>query len=191
MSIKADNFNKLSLGFWIYLMTDLVIFVSLFSVYAVLHGNVNGGPAARDLFSLPYALIETLFLLTSTFTCGLAVLALRDRQEKKLMLWLFVTFILGLAFLTMEVVEFVKLVGDGYSWSSSAFLSAFFTLVGAHGLHILVGLIWLIVLVSLIVLRGLNDKLANRVVLFSLFWHFLDIIWIFIFSFVYLIGAVY
>ena len=185
-----ENNSKATLGFWIYLMTDLVIFACLFAVYAVLHKNTNGGPDASELFSLPYVFIETMLLLTSSFVTGLAILSARQRDTSKTLLWLFVTFLLGIAFVGMEIAEFSHLVGEGYSWKVSAFLSSFFTLVGTHGLHITIGLTWLAVLVVMIVRKGLTNSTVLRLTLFSLFWHFLDIVWIFIFSFVYLIGAV-
>lgn len=187
---NEENSSKVTLGFWIYLMTDLVVFACLFAVYAVLHKNINGGPSASELFSLPYVFIETMLLLTSSFVTGLAILSARQRDASKTLLWLFITFLLGTAFIGMEFFEFHQLVSEGYSWKASAFLSAFFTLVGTHGLHITIGLTWLAALVIMIVRKGLTNSTVLRLTLFSLFWHFLDIVWIFIFSFVYLMGAV-
>jgi cytochrome o ubiquinol oxidase subunit 3 len=188
--LNEENSSKVTLGFWIYLMTDLVIFACLFAVYAVLHKNTNGGPSAGELFSLPYVFVETMLLLTSSFVAGLAMLSARQRDTSKTLLWLFVTFLLGIAFVGMEIAEFSNLVKEGYSWKASAFLSSFFTLVGTHGIHITIGLIWLAVLVVMIVKKGLTNSTVLRLTLFSLFWHLLDIVWIFIFSFVYLMGAV-
>ncbi len=191
LSPKQDEVveAKTSLGFWIYLMTDCVLFASLFATYAVLHTSTYGGPSGRDLFSLPFVLTETLILLTSSFTCGLAILAARQRNKTLVLVWLSLTFCLGLAFLTLELREFRQLAIDGNSWRRSGFLSSFFTLVGTHGLHIATGLLWMIVLGTQIFRRGLAAATTRRLLLFSLFWHFLDIIWIFIFTIVYLLGV--
>lgn len=170
-------------------MTDCILFASLFAVYAVLQVGTAGGPSAKELFDLPLALTETMLLLTSSFTCGLALLALRQSNVKQLAVWLGFTYVLGLAFLTIEMNEFITLIQDGHGWQSSAFLSAFFVLVGTHGLHILIGLVWLLTLVVVMFKRGLTVKLRRQIVLFGLFWHFLDLVWIFIFTVVYLMGA--
>lgn len=177
------------LGFWIYLMTDCILFASLFATYIVLRGNTYGGPDGRELFDMPFVLVETLILLASSFVCGLAVLAARLGQKRRAMTALVFTFVLGAAFLVLELSEFSKLVGEGHSWQASAFLSAFFTLVGTHGLHIAVGLLWIIVMVRQLKTKGLTDGVIRRMGMFGLFWHFLDIIWIFIFTIVYLMGA--
>src|SRR5579864_5595890 len=135
---KADD--RVLFGFWIYLMTDLVMFAALFATYAVLHGNTFGGPSGSKLFNLPFALTETLILLTSSFTCGLAMLAAHRNDKKQALFWLSCTFALGISFLVMEFSEFSHLFAEGNSFQRSAFLSSFFTLVGTHGLHISVGL---------------------------------------------------
>lgn len=180
---------KVSYGFWVYLMTDCVLFAALFVTYAVLHGNTNGGPGSDELFSLPYALTETIILLTSSFTCGLAMLALQSRSKKQIAGWLAITFLLGIAFLTLEIREFSHLYHEGNSWQRSGFLSGFFTLVGTHGLHITAGLMWMLVLVPKALRQGLGTATSRQLALLGVFWHFLDIVWIFIFSIVYLIGA--
>lgn len=185
-----DAQNKTIFGFWVYLMTDCILFASLFAAYAVMHNNTFGGSPARELFSLPYVLAETLILLTSSFTCGLAVLAAHSRNKNNVIKWFAVTFVLGLAFLGMEIHEFTQLVQEGNSWQRSGFLSSFFTLVGTHGLHISVGLLWISVIITQLYRRGLTSSVVRRLTLFSLFWHFLDIIWIFIFTIVYLMGTV-
>lgn len=184
-----SDVSKTTLGFWVYLMTDCVLFASLFATYAVLQGNTFGGPGAKELFSMPFVLTETMLLLTSSFTCGLAMLAVRRRAISQVMVLLGITFALGAAFLGMELYEFSHLVQEGHSWRASGFLSAFFTLVGTHGLHILVGLLWAGILMQQIMTRGFTPGTVRRLGLFSLFWHFLDIIWIFIFTVVYLMGA--
>jgi len=181
--------SKTMLGFWIYLMTDCVLFASLFATYAVLHGNTFGGPTSKDIFDLPFVLIETLILLTSSFTAGLAILSLRAGKRTQMMSWFAVTFVLGLTFLIMELTEFSQLAAEGNSWSHSAFLSAFFTLVGTHGLHIATGLFWMIVLLVQAMKKGLTESVSRRLTMLSMFWHFLDIIWIFIFTIVYLMGV--
>jgi cytochrome o ubiquinol oxidase subunit 3 len=181
--------DKTSFGFWVYLMTDCLLFASLFATYAVLHNNTNGGPTSAELFNLPYVLVETLLLLTSSFTCGLVVLAARNKAQRQVLGWFALTFMLGLGFLAMELYEFRHLIMDGNSPHASAFLSSYFTLVGTHGLHITVGLLWLAVMAFFIRKRGLTSGNLRRITMFSLFWHFLDIVWIFIFTIVYLMGG--
>lgn len=186
---ERHDSSKTVFGFWVYLMTDCVLFASLFATYAVLHNNTFGGPDARELFSMPFVLGETLILLTSSFTAGLALLAMHARRKSQVLSWLAVTFVLGIAFLFMEMSEFAQLVAEGNSWQRSGFLSAFFTLVATHGLHILTGLLWLLVVFVQILRSGLTASSVQRLTLFSLFWHFLDLVWIFIFTIVYLMGA--
>ncbi len=181
--------SKTTLGFWIYLMTDCVMFATLFAVFAVLQNATFGSASGSELFSLNYVFLETVILLTSSFTAGLAVLMMQRRQKNHTMALLGVTFLLGLAFVGLEVHEFVSFVNEGSSWRESAYLSSFFTLVGTHGLHITAGLIWLSALMAQLWRRGFTRVTTRRVGLFSLFWHFLDIIWIFIFTFVYLRGS--
>lgn len=186
---EREATEKTIFGFWVYLMTDCVLFASLFAVYAVLHGNTFGGPTGHDLFRLPYVLVETFALLTSSFTCGLAMLAAQRRAKKEVLFWLCITFLLGLTFLCLELSEFHNLVHDGNSWRRSGFLSSYFILVGTHGLHITFGLIWMSVMGIYTWKRGLTDTVRKRLTLLSLFWHFLDVIWIFIFTIVYLYGS--
>jgi cytochrome o ubiquinol oxidase subunit 3 len=181
--------SKALLGFWIYLMTDCVLFASLFATFAVLRGNTFGGPDGAQLFSLPYVLTETLILLTSSFTCGLAMLAARQGAKQQVIFWFGLTFLLGAAFLGLELHEFSHLVQDGDSWRRSGFLSAFFTLVGTHGLHITIGLLWMLVMMVRTAITGLTSNTIRKLTMLSLFWHFLDIVWIFIFSIVYLMGV--
>jgi cytochrome o ubiquinol oxidase subunit III len=185
---EADN--KTLFGFWVYVMTDCVLFASLFATYAVLHNNTYGGPGAQTLFSLPYALKETLILLTSSFTCGLGILAARTRNKKHVLSLFLVTFALGIAFLTLEMSEFTKFVHDGNSWRRSGFLSSYFTLVGTHGLHITIGLIWMLIMMFRLYKIGFSRNNVRQLTLLSIFWHFLDVIWIFIFSVVYLFGGI-
>lgn len=180
--------DKVTFGFWVYLMTDCVLFASLFATYAVLHTSTFGGPPSFVLFNLPSVLLETLVLLTSSFTSGLALLAAQRHETDKTLDFLGVTFVLGALFLGLELSEFSHLIQSGNSWQASGFLSAFFTLVGTHGLHITVGLIWILVLLVRVYRRGISTATTRKLMIFSLFWHFLDIVWIFIFTFVYLMG---
>jgi len=180
---------KALFGFWVYLMTDCVLFATLFATYAVLHNNTNGGPAGRELFSLSFVLTETLILLTSSYTCGLAMLGAHRNNKKQVLIWFSVTLLLGVAFLAMELTEFRQLALEGNSWRRSGFLSAFFTLVATHGLHIVFGLVWMVVALTQVARRGITSATLRRMTLLSLFWHFLDIVWIFIFTIVYLMGT--
>ena len=182
---------KALFGFWIYIMSDALLFGSIFATYAVLHNNTFGGPSASDLFSMPFVLTETLILLASSFTYGIASLYAHHRNEKdQVVLWLVVTFLLGATFIGMELSEFTKLFQEGNSWQRSGFLSAFFTLVGTHGLHVTAGLIWMGSLFAQVLRHGLTERTIGKISTLGLFWHFLDIVWIFIFTFVYLIGVI-
>jgi len=182
--------DRVGFGFWVYLMTDLLMFSVLFATFAVLRGNTFGGPTGRELFSQPVALTETLILLTSSFTAGIGMLAARRGNKKQVLMWFGITFALGLAFLGLEIKEFAEFAREGHTPHSNAFLSAFFTLVGTHGLHITSGLLWMGTTLAFIWRRGLNSYLVRKLTLLSLFWHFLDIVWIFIFTIVYLMAFV-
>lgn len=180
---------RTSIGFWIYLMTDCLLFASLFATYVVLRDATAGGPSGAEIFEMPLVLAETVILLVSSFTCGIALLGLKARNKRQVIVGLSITFALGAAFLAIELAEFAKLIGEGHSWQQSAFLSAFFTLVGTHGLHILVGLIWAVTLLTVLVRKGMTPKFVRQMTLFGLFWHFLDLVWIFVFTVVYLMGV--
>ncbi|HEV2412528.1 MAG TPA: cytochrome o ubiquinol oxidase subunit III [Candidatus Saccharimonadales bacterium] len=184
---EADS--RATFGFWVYIMTDCVLFASLFAAFAVLRNNTYGGPPGGLLFSLPYILTETLALLTSSFTCGLGILAANQKKKNLTLFWFGVTFLLGAFFVGLELHEFAKLVHDGDSWRRSGFLSSYFTLVATHGLHVSMGLLWMIVMGFQVATRGLVRSTVRRLTLLSMFWHFLDIVWIFIFTIVYLLGA--
>ncbi len=175
-----------TLGFWIYLMSDCLIFCVLFATFGVLVQNTAGGPTGRELFELPFVLGETLLLLLSSFTFGLASLSMRPGNEATVQRWLWVTFALGAAFVCMEVYEFSALLHEGAGPGRSAFLSAFFTLVGTHGLHVSCGLLWLVVMIHQIGRFGFDAVVRRRLQCLSLFWHFLDLVWICVFTFVYL-----
>jgi cytochrome o ubiquinol oxidase subunit 3 len=167
-----------------------VLFASLFATFAVLRNSTFGGPSGAELFSLPFVLAETLILLTSSFTCGLAILSARQNRKNLVLVLFAITFLLGAAFLTLEMREFRHLTLEGNSWRRSGFLSAFFTLVGTHGAHITVGLLWMAALLPQVAKYGLNELNIKRLTMLSLFWHFLDIVWIFIFTIVYMFGAI-
>jgi len=184
-----DAFSKTVFGFWLYILTDCLIFTTLFTTYAVMHNETFGGVHSRDIFQLSTAFTETMILLFSSVTCGLSVIAAVNNERKKILGWLIVTFLLGISFIAIEFREFSDLVHEGHKWDQSAFLSSFFTLVGTHGLHVSVGLFWLIVMFVQIFIKGITIPTFRRLVIFSLFWHFLDLIWIFIFTFVYLMGV--
>jgi cytochrome o ubiquinol oxidase subunit III len=176
-------------GFWIFLLSDIIMFSAFFAAYAVLVGNTAGGPSGRELFNLPNVALETAFLLLSSFTVGLASIGARARSGSWFYSAMAVTFILGAAFLSLEVREFASMVAHGAGPTRSAFLSAFFTLVGCHGFHITVGLLWLLTMVAQVFAKGYRADILRRMLCFSLFWHALDIIWVAIFTVVYLMGA--
>lgn len=186
--MEAELTDTKVFGFWVYLMTDLVIFAALFACFIVLHGNTFNGPTAKELFHLPSVLAETLVLLTSSFTCSLGMFAVHHRKKSWAIIWFAITFLLGVSFLYLEISEFIDFVERGASWQRSAFLSSFFTLVGTHGFHIFVGLLWMIVMMFRIALRPLVEHSISRIFRMALFWHFLDFVWIFIFTVVYGIG---
>ncbi|MHB8069184.1 MAG: cytochrome o ubiquinol oxidase subunit III [Desulfobaccales bacterium] len=184
-----DTVGMQTFGFWIYLMSDLIIFATLFATFAVLGRNYAGGPTGKELFDLPYLLGETLFLLCSSVTYGLVMLAVRDGRKNGVLIGLAVTFLLGLGFVSLEIKEFHGLIAAGFGPDRSAFLSSFFTLVGTHGAHVTFGLIWMAVMIGQVAVKGLTSPVQSRLMRLSMFWHFLDIIWIGIFSIVYLLGV--
>jgi cytochrome o ubiquinol oxidase subunit 3 len=176
-------------GFWIFLLSDVIMFSAFFAAYAVLFKNTAGGPFAEQLFDLRNTAVETACLLASTFTCGMASLAVGARSQKWTQVSLLATGILGLAFITLEVREFASLVDRGAGPTRSAFLSSFFTLVGCHGVHVTAGLLWLGTMMAQFYAKGFRRDIRHRFLCFSLFWHALDIIWVGIFSLVYLVGT--
>lgn len=178
-----------TMGFWIFIITDCIIFGTLFATYAVLHNNTAGGPGAADLFEMPGVIAETFILLTSSFTSGLAVLSMNRGDKKGLINWLIVTAVLGASFITLEVTEFLKMIDEGAKISTSAFLSAFYTLVGTHGIHVTIGLIWMIALMFQVAKRGITPVTKRKIGNISLYWHFLDVVWIFVFTIVYMMGV--
>lgn len=187
--MRRRAMSKGQLGFWIYLMSDMVLFSALFATFMILRNATNGSVSGHDIFSLPYILVETIALLVSSVTSGIAYLAATMGKKQLYLAMMILTIALGLVFITMELTEFSHLVSEGHSWTVSGFLSAYFTLVGTHGLHISVGLLWAAVMVVVSLKRGLTGDMVRKIGLFSLFWHFLDLIWIFIFTIVYLTGV--
>ena len=176
------------LGFWIYLMSDCLIFAILFAVYGVLGTNYAAGPAPKDLFDLSLVAVNTTMLLLSSITYGFAMLAMEKNRVAATQVWLGVTGLFGLAFLGIELYEFAHMIHEGATPQRSGFLSAFFTLVGTHGLHVTFGIIWLVTLMIQVGQRGLIAANRRRLMCLSMFWHFLDVIWIGVFTFVYLMG---
>jgi cytochrome o ubiquinol oxidase subunit 3 len=177
------------LGFWIYLMSDCLVFAVLFATYGVVGGNFAAGPAPKDLFDLSLVALNTSMLLLSSMTYGFAMLSSYRNKVAATQMWLVVTGLFGAAFLGIELYEFAHMIHEGATPQRSAFLSAFFTLVGTHGLHVTFGIVWLITLLVQIGKHGLNRANARRLACLSLFWHFLDVIWIGVFTFVYLMGV--
>ncbi len=177
------------LGFWIYLMSDCLIFAVLFATHGVLGRNYAAGPSPADLFDLPLVAINTAMLLFSSITYGFAMLQMERNAKMETLFWLGVTGLFGLAFLGLELYEFYHLIHEGAGPGRSAFLSSFFTLVGTHGLHVTFGIIWLVTLMVQVKMRGLIPENRRRLMCLSMFWHFLDVIWIGVFSFVYLMGV--
>ena len=177
------------LGFWVYIMSDCILFGTLFATYAVLSKNYAGGPTGKELFDLPYTFAETMFLLFSSVTSGFAMLAMHKHRQHRVIGWLVVTFLLGLGFIAMEVSEFHQMILEGNGPDRSGFLSAFFTLVGTHGAHVSTGLLWMLVMMAQVTGKGLTTPVQSRLMRLSMFWHFLDIVWIGVFTVVYLMGA--
>ncbi len=181
--------NGTMLGFWLYLMSDCLLFAMLFAAYGVLGRNYAAGPSGADLFDLKLVAINTAFLLLSSITYGFAMLSMYSKKVGKTLFWLGVTGIFGLAFLSLEIYEFVHLIHEGAGPQRSAFLTSFFALVGTHGLHVTFGTIWLVVLMFQLKKHGITHENKRRVSCLSMFWHFLDVVWIGVFTFVYLMGT--
>jgi len=184
----AARYEEKDFGFWLYLMSDAVIFALLFATYLIMVGNAAGGPTPKDVFELDRAAAETALLLLSSTTFGVAAVALSAGERGKVLLWLAITFLLGAGFIYLEIGEFAGMIAEGAGPQRSGFLSAFFTLVGTHGLHVSVGLCWILVMMGQVYFKGITAPVASRLMRLGLFWHFLDIIWVVIFSVVYLPG---
>ncbi|MED0656600.1 cytochrome (ubi)quinol oxidase subunit III [Anoxybacillus ayderensis] len=178
------------LGFWFFLGGETVLFAALFATYLALKDSVAGGPSAKELFQMPIVFLATMLLLTSSLTSVYAMHHMRNFDFKKMQLWLGITVFLGAAFLALEIYEFTEYVHEGFKFSTSAFSSAFYTLVGTHGAHVAFGLLWILTLMIRNAKRGLNLYNAPKFYVASLYWHFIDVVWVFIFTVVYLMGMV-
>jgi cytochrome o ubiquinol oxidase subunit 3 len=185
----APTRTVVAYGFWIFLISDIIMFSGLFAAYAVLAGNTAGGPTGHELFDLKTVFIETACLLISSYTCGLAALSAERQHRNYFYLFEALTFALGAAFLFIEISEFVGMIDKGAGPSRSAFLSSFFTLVGMHGAHVSSGLLWIVYMVAQAAAKGLTPVVLQRLLCFSLFWHALDIIWVGVFTMIYLMGV--
>jgi len=181
--------NGTLLGFWLYLMSDCLIFACLFAVHAVVGRSYAAGPSGADLFDLPLVALNTSMLLLSSITYGFAMIAMQKKQVKQVLVWLAITGLFGAAFIGLELYEFHHLIHEGAVPQRSAFLSSFFTLVGTHGLHVTFGIIWLVTLMVQVTRHGLTTENRRRLMCLSMFWHFLDVVWIGVFTFVYLMGV--
>jgi cytochrome o ubiquinol oxidase subunit III len=185
----ASKRTVVAYGFWIFILSDMIMFSALFATYAVLSGNTAGGPTGAELFNLRNVFIETMCLLLSSYTCGLGALSAERRHPARFLIFAAITFMLGAAFLFIEATEFAGMVARDAGPSRSGFLSAFFTLVGTHGVHVASGLIALVYLVAQVIAKGLRAAVLRRLLCWSLFWHALDIVWVGVFTLVYLMGG--
>lgn len=177
------------IGFWVFLASDLVLFATLFSTYEILWTHTDGGPNTHNLFDIPTFLAETLILLTSSFTCGIGTYEMRRHRKAGVIVWLGITILLGMSFIGLEVNEFIRYATHGAPVTRSAFLSAFFTLVGTHGCHVSLGILWMISILIQTAKRGITPITARKIFIVGLYWHFLDVVWVFIFTVVYLRGV--
>jgi cytochrome o ubiquinol oxidase subunit 3 len=184
-----ETLDQRDFGFWLYLMSDAIIFALLFATYVVMTSGTDGGPTGHDVFDLTRTFAETALLLTSTFTFGMASVEIAAGNRKGVIIWLVVTALLGIGFISLEISEFAGMIAQGAGPDRSGFLSAFITLVGTHGLHVTGGLVWIAVMIVQLRLKGLTPIVRSRLFRLGLFWHFLDIVWIGIFSVVYLPGV--
>lgn len=187
---RSDTVTNQAFGFWIYMMSDLILFAAIFATFAVVGRNYAGGPTGKELFDLPSLFGETMLLLFSSATYGLAMLAVYNGKKNLVLLGLAVTFLLGFGFISVEINELHGMIRGGNGPERSAFLSAFFTLVGTHGTHVAFGLIWMAVMMGQVLIKGLTTPVRSRLMRLSMFWHFLDIVWIAVFSIVYLLEAI-
>lgn len=184
-----ERLESTELGFWLYIASDIMLFSAFFATYLILRNNTAGGHAAHELFELPLVLLQTLLLLTSSLVCAFALLAYKYRRTRVTILYLIATALLGAAFLGLEIFEFTKLFNENNSWQESAFLSSYYGLVGLHGAHVLVGLLWAVALIVYLNKTSRYEHGKRKLTLFGLFWHFIDIVWIGVFTIVYLTGV--
>jgi cytochrome o ubiquinol oxidase subunit III len=185
----ASTRTVVAYGFWIFILSDITMFSALFAAFAVLSDRTAGGPTGHQLINLSHVFIETLCLLVSSYTCGLGALSAERGQRERYLAFAALTFVLGAVFLFIEISDFVDMVRVGAGPSRSAYLSAFFTLVGMHGAHVTCGLLWLVYMVAQVVAKGMRPRVLRRLLCFSLFWHALDVIWVGVLTLVYLMGA--
>jgi cytochrome aa3-600 menaquinol oxidase subunit 3 len=190
LEYQSEQSRMNILGFWIFLGAEIVLFATLFGVYGVLKDRHVGGPTQQDMFIMKDVMIQTLLLLTSSFTCGVAIYEMRRHHLKGLITWLGITLLLGAGFVYMEIMEFLHYIHLGATMQTSAYLSSFFVLLGTHGLHVTMGIGWAILIIIQLLQRGLTPVTARKTFIIGLYWHFLDVVWIFIFTFVYLEGMV-
>jgi cytochrome o ubiquinol oxidase subunit 3 len=186
--IDVENYDKTLFGFWLYILTDFIMFATIFATYVVLYGT-HVGTSGKEIFNLPLVLIQTLILLFSSFTAGLGGAAAHKRDKKMTILLFGLTFLLGLFFMVVEGISFNQLIKNGFMWHKNGFLSGYFTLVGTHGLHMLFALLWVLVLLPPVFRKGLTGLSIKRLTCLRMFWQFLNIVWVFIFTVVYLIGV--
>jgi len=186
---SSETAATAAFGFWIYIMSDCLLFAALFATFVVLSHSYAGGPTGKEIFDLPYTLGETICLLLSSASYGFAVLSMYRDSKRQVLLWLGITFLLGLGFVGMEINEFVHMVAAGEGPGRSGFLSAFFTLVGTHGTHVTFGLLGMLVMMGQVLTKGLTEPVRSRLMRLSMFWHFLDVVWIGVFTVVYLNGV--
>lgn len=190
LEFQTEQSRMNILGFWVFLGAEIILFSTLFAVYSVYNQHIAGGPGPKDLFEMKGVMIETILLLTSSFTCGLAIYEMHRENKNGLIGWMMITLLLGAGFVGMEINEFAAYVHEGAAMQTSAFLSSFFVLLGTHGLHVSMGIGWATLILIQIARRGLNAVTARKAFIIGLYWHFLDVVWIFIFTFVYLKGLV-
>jgi cytochrome o ubiquinol oxidase subunit 3 len=184
-----DVYSKTIFGFWVYLLTDFMLFATFFAVHAVLFDSNHGGPTGKQLFVLPFTLIQSILLLSASFTSGIGGVCAHRRNKSGVIFFFLLTFLLGMVFMGMEMSEFSHLIKSGNSWQRSAFLSSFFNLVGMHGLHMIFALLWTLVLLVPVFRFGITDVSVKRLTCLKMFWQFINIVWVFIFSLVYLMGG--
>ncbi|XBC42192.1 MAG: cytochrome o ubiquinol oxidase subunit III [Buchnera aphidicola (Meitanaphis elongallis)] len=189
LNVSIARSNKL-FGFWLYLMSDCIVFATLFSVYMVMKNNIANGPSGREIFNFSIVVMESLLLLFSSFSYSFVLLEIKRYNKNRVIFWFLMTFLLGTMFLMLETFELVNLIQRGYGPTCSGFLSAFFVLLSTHGIHVVFALLWILVIIKQVVMFEITHKTYTRILCLSLFWHFLDIVWIFIFSIVYLIGVI-
>ena len=187
---EKEAFERNTFGFWVYIMSDCILFSALFVTFAVLKNSTGGTQTLDGLFSMPFVLAETMLLLTSSFTYGLSLLFARDGKKIPMFSMLIATFLLGISFIGMEFYEFHHLITHGYTPSTNAAFSSFFTLVGTHGLHVISGLVWMLLVIIQLAIRGITPKNQSKLYCLVLFWHFLDVIWVCVFTIIYLFNAI-